>query len=1060
MIEAAEKHFADHPKGQGSGWKGYQRWKYWNERTYYPSGDRMVVAPDHVRQEARKFRQAYPEKSRGTSRDSDDGLWTERGPFSANNVTGSWSPGLGRVETFYINPNNTSQMYLGSRSGGFWRTDDGGVNWECTTDTLAVIGIPSMAVSPHSPDSIYIATRTQYLAYSIGVWRSVDGGDTWQPTGLNLNLTGDATSMAKLAIHPMNSKLMYVGTSEGLYRSYDNFQTWDTLLAGKNITDFEFMPGSANTLFAYSSAFNDRDQVFVSHDQGSSFTQTTVPGVGFVFGSEIAVTAADPAYVYFGTDEGVYRSVDTGNTFVFMGPEPTSMMSFGVSDTDADRVLFGGLDTYLSTNGGTSFTQVTNWVGQAGMSDYIHADLREVFSLNGAFYVGTDGYLARSLNGGTSWTVLSDGCGIREYYDIGGTPLDVGKVIGGSQDNGTSVLDESGWREWMGADGMECTWSNSYNNILFGTWQFGGLHISRNSGVMRQYISPDESGGSWVTPFRLDPNHPTTIFAGYDTLYRSSDHGETWEALADFTAFGNLDNMEISKYNSDVLYVTEFERLWGSTDGGNTWNFIDNGIPKLYISDIAIADDSPQHVAVSFRSYDASNRVFETTTGTFPWTNLTYNLPNIPVNALVYGPDGVLYAGTDIGVYYLEPGSTTWESYIFNLPNGQVTELQIHKGANRLQAGMWGRGLWEAPLLGREDYPEISVINAIPAFEEGAKPTAGDTVAILATITDNGTIMNAWVEWSVDTLTFANTRPMALSGNDTYETVKPLPKQPEGSLVYFRVLAMDDNGDTTCTDHVVYEVHPLHCLAQGAPGTGGDYITRVQLNTLDNTSGKDAYSNFANQVTELFRDSTYTLEMTLNFAFPEDAAFAWIDYDNNGLFDNATERITMGPFSATHVSTGTFTVPATALLDTVRLRVRNTYNANFPDPCNSYFGEVEDYSVAITVAPPDTSVNVGLNGVLGDNGLTVRLFPNPLDGPTLQAEVVASPEWQDRSLRLVMTDLKGSLVTSRSGIVLQAGQQQLSVPVPQNVANGTYVIRLEATDNGTPLATRQLVLQR
>ena len=133
VVAKAEAHFENNGTGKGSGFKGYMRWKNENESKFFPSGDRSKVSPyfienayDRIKKETQYF----------GSRAAQNPDWIELGPWDANNVTTHYSEGIGRVETFYVDPNNTDLMYLGSRSGGFWRTIDGGANWECSTDTM------------------------------------------------------------------------------------------------------------------------------------------------------------------------------------------------------------------------------------------------------------------------------------------------------------------------------------------------------------------------------------------------------------------------------------------------------------------------------------------------------------------------------------------------------------------------------------------------------------------------------------------------------------------------------------------------------------------------------------------------------------------------------------------------------------------------------------------------------------------------------------------------------------------------------------------------------------
>ncbi|MGD1848841.1 MAG: GEVED domain-containing protein [Salibacteraceae bacterium] len=1057
VIDAAEKYYQTHPKGKGSGWKNYQRWKHVNEANFFPSGDRSQIAPDHAWKAYYHFMANYQtgnftEQENGGTAGAESRPWTELGPWAANNVTGSWSPGLGRVETFYIDPSDSNHIYLGSRSGGFWKTNDGGQTWNCTTDTLPVIGIPSLAVSPTSSDSIFIATRTNLSAYSIGLLQSSDGGDTWQTTNLSLDLVDDAFVCYKLAFHPTVPDLMYLGNNRGLYRSYDRFQTWDTLMVNKRVTDFEFKPGDPNVVYAYSSSGGDNNKVYISNDQGSNFLTTTITGLN-IGGSELAVTAANADYVYLGTDDGIYRSTNGGISFTQMGAAPTNMMSFGVSDTDPDRILYGGLDSYVSVNGGASFFQVSDWTGVPGASDYIHADLREVESFNGTLYAATDGYLARSSDGGINWTLLSDGCAIREFYAIGGTPLDVAKIAGGSQDNGTSVYTSGTWYEWMGADGMRCSWSRSYHDIVFGTWQFGGLHISRDGGNSRNYIVPDDQSGNWITPFRLSPHHPNTIWVGYDTIYRSTDNGSNWEVMADLSNFGNADNLEISEREPDLMFVSDFQYLLRSKDGGTNFDLLNSGsgLPALYLSDIALDTERPEHLAVSYRTYNASNKVFVSTDTGNTWTNLTYDLPNLPVWTLVFDVTGKLYVGTDIGIYYLNPGATNWIPYIHNMPRGSVRELLIHKGSNRLQAGMWGRGLWEAPLPGRETHPAITYLDTDPGLSETNGPKSNDSVFVQATITDDGNVVEAWAEWSVNAPIFDHAIPMSVLSGTTFETDNAIPAQAENDVVYFRVWAVDNNNDTSCTDHVVYLIDRLHCAAAGSQGTGSDYITLVDLGDISNASGQDYYGDFSGISTQVELGESYPLTVALNTSFPVDRVLAWVDWNNDGIFSNS-ESVSMSIPNVSHTSTGTVTVPANLPLGPVRMRVRNVFSTTFNDPCGDAFGEVEDYTLIVT----DGIVGIASLSASEDLGLSV--FPNPLEEGILQWQVTASDATAGERIRVTLYDVQGREVLNDQ-VTLSQGQSIYRTALPAGLGVGSYVLIVQHVETRELMDREQVLLR-
>jgi hypothetical protein len=163
----------------------------------------------------------------------------------------------------------------------------------------------------------------------------------------------------------------------------------------------------------------------------------------------------------------------------------------------------------------------------------------------------------------------------------------------------------------------------------------------------------------------------------------------------------------------------------------------------------------------------------------------------------------------------------------------------------------------------------------------------------------------------------------------------------------------DSNNDAigdACTDDTTIS----YCEATGSTGTGGDWINRIRLNTIDNASEKTRYSDFTDQSTTLQAGQSYKLSMNLNFSFPLDQAYAWIDFNKNGIFDTS-ERIPMTSFSETHESQGIIVVPANLPSLTTTMRVRVIYNSvETPDPCGNYAGEVEDYTIVVEGACTDT----------------------------------------------------------------------------------------------------------
>lgn len=826
VIDQAETWFQSHPKGKGSGWKGYQRWKYDSELLFYPSGDRTGYHPYQFYDAYQQFVTAkgqYRPRSAGNGAKSVQGspVWTELGPWHANNVLNHYAPGLGRIDAVWVDPADSLRIYAGARNGGFWYSTDAGANWQGSTDQLSGVGVTTIAVVPGQYDTLLINTKVDPFINTNGIYYSDDEGLTWTATPWNAAWSGMGLTIRKLKFNPLRPQEVFAATTEGLYRSTDFFQTWDTLIWNRSIRDFEFQPGNVDQMYLTWSS-NPNDSVFVSTDGGNTWNGAFADGLNG--NSEVAITPAAPNFVYVCNGNALWQSTDGGVTFDTITTSlPDWFGSFGVLDTDPNRVLYGGIDTHLSTDGGASWNQITFW-SQPSSATYIHADLREVETRNGQFYVGTDGYLATSPDGGNAWNRLSDGIPTREFYRIGVSPTHESLMIGGSQDNGTSFAWKGDWYEWLGADGMECAINRSNPNVIYGEWQFGGLHMSTDQGNSRNGIRPNGQSGSWITPFVMDQNHPCGIVIGYDSLYQTFDNGSNWTVIGDFNG-ANLDDIAISPIDSDILYVSEGNQIWKTTNGGGAWTEITGTLPNRSITEIALHPTHPDTVAVTYATYSSGQQIYQSYNGGQSWTNISYDLPTIPSYTAIYQTEPVerLYLGTRVGVFTKTLSATTWSVYTHDLPLGYVREFEIHAGTNMLRAGMYGRGLWETPLIGKENAPRIHTIETGP-FVTLTRPTEHSDIHIVATITDDVSVDSAWVTWSVNNTTFSNSIPMAQLQADTFRTVTKIPNQVAGDLVHFKVYARDNVGEITVSDRIVFKVHPYTCVNYPLANAGVDRV--------------------------------------------------------------------------------------------------------------------------------------------------------------------------------------------------------------------------------------------
>jgi photosystem II stability/assembly factor-like uncharacterized protein len=456
----------------------------------------------------------------------------------------------------------------------------------------------------------------------------------------------------------------------------------------------------------------------------------------------IGVSAQDPDRVYLleangGMFGALYRSDDAGVSFSKLdhtgknyfgystvadddrGQAPRDM-AIAVNPRDANEVHIAGILTWVSFDGGLEFRATSDWIPNRAKDKnigYCHADVDIMDFVDSVLYVGTDGGLFRAVETTVINTAyfedLTTGLGIRQFYKIGVAQTNPVRVSGGSQDNGTSVYNpQTGWLDWLGADGME-TFIDKRNPFrLFGTSQNGSMYTSQNAGYSQSGITKPGSGqGNWVTPFEQDPQRVTTIYVGYEEVYRSDNFGSNWYAISQ-TFSRKLDHLKIAPTNSSVMYAAFTNELYVTTDGGATpWRRLTGSGFSGNITSIAIHPRDPNTIAIST---NGSGKVFVSYNGGNTWSTLRLNLPDFSALCLVWqdNTENSLYLGMNYGIYYLDDNLEEWMPFNNGLPNVIVNELEINYAERKLYAGTYGRGLWVSPLadaVSRQTAEEVNL---------------------------------------------------------------------------------------------------------------------------------------------------------------------------------------------------------------------------------------------------------------------------------------------------------------------------------------------------------------
>ncbi len=729
VIKKGNAYFKNRDKGKGSGYKQFQRWIIANEDVYYPSGDRTKADPTLIyylgksKHDLEASLKSF--KSKILIDPIQESEWVEIGPFvELKEPFSEKRNGNGRVDAIWVDPSNENRIYIGCRGGGLWITTDGGQNWIPKTDGLGITGIWSMAVDPNDFNTIYISTNVGGSGnYSIGIFKTIDGGNTWLATGYALDIASTYTRVHKLIINPTDADMLFAGTSSGLLKSMDGFQTYKTVLTG-NITDIEFKPGDPNTVYATNKSNNT---LYRSTDLGESFSTTTAVGSD----PQVAVSANAPNNVYFAGDNITYKSTDDGINFVQGGIPDEGRGQYGgfaVSDTNADLIINGSLDTYRSVNGGTSFTKVTNWIynqstGVGG--NFVHADNREIEVVNGNIYMGTDGWLVKSTDGGLNYEILTYSVGNHEIYQhgMGVSQSDDNTLVIGVQDNGTSIWYDGIWNHWKGGDGGTSMIDHSDKNVIYGSLYNGDFKRTDTGGLTSGRVDLGDTKPGTLPPLIQHPTEAGTIFLGEGNgqIWKSTNKGGAWSVIGDLGVSDVIDEMAIAPSNPEYIYTSIKDRIWRTTDGGTNWTEITGTLPSFVIKGIAIDYDDPNHVSVCFTGYGANTKSYETTDGGSTWSNNSAGLPNLTTSDIVYDntANNALYIATDIGVYYIDDTLTEWKAFGLGLPNVVVNDLEIQHNTKRLYAATWGRGVWSAELVGEEEPPTSSFGADLQQIYEG-----------------------------------------------------------------------------------------------------------------------------------------------------------------------------------------------------------------------------------------------------------------------------------------------------------------------------------------------------
>src|SRR5687767_8889820 len=459
----------------------------------------------------------------------------------------------------------------------------------------------------------------------------------------------------------------------GLYRSTDRGNSWNFLTGGQfeasNFPSFYIGTTPGNPQLIYLSA------------RGS---------IGGVPAFRILVSA-DGGVTW--TDRGANTLETFGSRYIAVDPANTNTL------------YIGQYDLIKSTDGGVTWTNISR--------DKIHVD-QHAFAFSpvnsNLIYLGHDGGLSKSGNGGATFESLNSTLSLVQFYGLTLHPTNSLITYGGTQDNGTQkrLLNGIQWRAISGGDGGPCVLDPVNPSTVFVSFQQGAIwRLMNNGDTFDSVVATPETFGesinrriAFIPPFTGN-GVDSKLYFGSWRLFISNNLGSSWSPPAgtlDLTKGGSdvLSTIAVARSNINVIYTGSSRgRAMVSNDGGSSWNDVTAGLPNRSITSISV-DSNDAGVAYLTVSGYGSGHVFKTTNSGTSWTNVSGNLPDIPTNALLIDPTNpnIIYAGTDIGAFRSTVGGIGWESFNNGMPPAAVFAFAAQPNG-LIRLGTYGRGAYE-----------------------------------------------------------------------------------------------------------------------------------------------------------------------------------------------------------------------------------------------------------------------------------------------------------------------------------------------------------------------------
>lgn len=678
----------------------------------------------------------------------------------------------GRITDVEVPSNNPTTYFVGSASGGIFRTVNSGISWDPVFDGQITLAVGDIDISKTNNSLILVGTGEpnggggSTSLDGNGVYISTDGGDSWQSKGLT-----NVGSISKVIIDPSDSNIMYAGAmgslyaqtvNRGVYKSTDGGETWNNILFVSDKTgviDMAINPVNPSIIYA---ATWERTRTPITRVYGgetSNIYKSIDGGLTWSILSNVLPTTTDKGRISIdisnsnpnmliatytntvGTTLAIRKTLDGGATWTTLSSSGIALTSFNwwfggvfINPLNSDNIFLSQFNSHYSTNGGDL------WNESVGIAATIHVDQHAVaFTSNNEILIGNDGGLYRSSNG-ISYNKINN-LPISQVYRMTINPSNSNHVYIGLQDNGTCRTltgETDDWTEIFGGDGMQPNVNPNNTNVVFVQYQYGAFLRSidnASSFVFSDNGISTVEPRNWDTPYVFSPANPDVMYFGTSNLYKSIDNGINWTSISGnlskgvYTGtarYGTITSIDVSPLNSNIIFIgTDDGNVWRTIDGGLNYTKISELLPNKWVTKVKASPINANQVYVTYSGYRYNlfdSNLFVSNDLGDSWQDLSSDLPNSPLSDIEITQNNTLFVASDIGVLVSNDLGVNWDFVGTNMPAVIVTDLVLDQASELLFAATYGRGVYKINMaeLGLPSFSSELDFNSIKVYPNPA----------------------------------------------------------------------------------------------------------------------------------------------------------------------------------------------------------------------------------------------------------------------------------------------------------------------------------------------------